>query len=167
MSDQTTPEPNTGEPIPDAGNAEASGVKPLWWIVGGAAGVVALLAFCCCGGVMIYWFSGGGGEHPARLVGTWKGGGKFMMVEATATLEFRSNGRVEIERHYGGLGALSGGGTASANWAVEQVDGEKYVLKVVPDTDPENPIGWSITFDGDDKFSIVGFDDMAYTFERQ
>lgn len=153
---------SAGEPAANNNEETPAASNRLWWILGGAAGGVGLLLVsCCCAGAFMFW--AGGSQHPARLVGTWEGGGKLMFLEATGTIDFRSNGRVDWTRNYGSIGGNSGSGT----WKVEQVDGEKYVLKIIADTDPANPVGWSVTFEGNDTMTIVGFDDMAYAMTRK
>lgn len=84
-------------------------------------------------------------------------------VKGTGTIEFHRNGRVDFAHDYGGLGGNQGSGS----WEVEHAEEEKYVLTIVADLSPDEKVGWSITFEGDDKFVIEGFDDMPYTMERQ
>jgi hypothetical protein len=136
--------------------------KNVLLLIGVGGGVLGLLLMCCCGIGGAWWMMSRGAE--GRLIGKWNGSGTLMFMNATATIEFRSNGRVDFSRSYDVMPGA--GGSGSGDWSVEEVEGDRIALKVAADVDPENPVGWVIFFDGNDKFTIAGFDDMEYTFTR-
>jgi hypothetical protein len=116
---------------------------------------VLLLGWLVCGGS---WSSGmGDDEHSSRLVGEWSGTTKGATT-FTTRLEFEPDGRVLWHQD-----SEEGAGT----WRVKRVDGVRYTLEVLNDVQPDRKWAWVMAFNGDDEFTITGFDTVPITVQRQ
>jgi hypothetical protein len=85
-------------------------------------------------------------------------------------LEFKRDGRVTWTESTQALGGMST--TASGTWKVGRVEGNKYVVHVVNDSEPDRTYGWTLTLEGSDRLSLddapnSGLDFLPVTFERK
>lgn len=105
----------------------------------------------------------GGGAHPSILLGEWKGTSDLIFgLKFTTEFDFHRNGRVFWYQDFGDLGDNRGAGT----WKVTRVEGDRYTIEMHNDLDPDEAWGWVIEFDGNDEFTITGYDDMPITVQR-
>jgi hypothetical protein len=152
-------------PRPGAGLPSWTKRPVVWLVVGGGALLLGLL--CCTGGVLAFLiFKGGSGE---RVIGTWEGQkGVSLVGKVDYRVEFKRDGRVTWSESHKDYGSS----TAAGTWKVGRVEGEKYIVHVVNDSEPDRTYGWSLTFDGKDHFTLddapqSGLEFLPITFERK
>jgi hypothetical protein len=149
-----------------------------WRLAAGFGAVALLFSLMCCtctvpvGGWFLFRHSRAGDsfdsdkDHPAKIVGKWKGKTSAGIVSCVTTFDFQKNGRVFWNQDFGkDFEDLFNEG--SGNWRVERVEGDRYTLQYVPDSEPDRTYGWILVFKGEDKFTITEFADAAITVTRQ
>lgn len=127
-----------------------------------AIGVAALL-----GGLLVALWAVLAGredhEHPSRLLGTWEGQTAWI-ITFTTRFEFQEDGRVSWHQDFGDVAPDKSG---SGAWRVEHVEGDRYALEIKYDDDPDPTRPWNIVFQGEDEFTVTGFDDIPITVQRR
>jgi hypothetical protein len=143
--------------------------RPMVWIAAGG-GVLLLGLLCCTGSIVAFvLFNRSSGE---RLIGTWEGQKeeKFFWGRMDHQIEFKRGGRVTWTQTLKAMPEmpLKGAGT----WKVDRVEGDKYILHIVNDSEPDRTYGWTLTFEGKDRFTLEeanesGFEFLPLPFERK
>jgi hypothetical protein len=127
-----------------------------------ATGVAVLaVGALVAGWLVVDWFRDD--RHPSILIGEWMGKTEWV-ITFTTRFEFARDGRVFWHQDFGAIApAIEGTGT----WRVQSAAGTRYTLEVVDALRPDETWGWVIVFNGDDEFTITGYDDMPITVHRQ
>lgn len=133
-----------------------------------AGGVVS---FCLVAAVgLVMWKGVGGnprGPGSAKLVGTWEAKEKVPFVGlVTDTYEFRQDGGLSWKQKNEFATESD-----TAKWKVDRVEGNRYFLRIVWDSEPDRVKGMTVVFEDNDRFTmgegeVMGFSQKA-TYHRK